>query len=1739
MTTNLINKNNFTMMKTFNLNRTTMRVALIGLFISISVGNAWGSKYYTAFNVTAEGTGKGLVYTPSTVDTNTAPTSDSQYGASGGVERSSDTGSSSGKNSYYAWAKPARGYAFNGWDVSASSGVSVDDPNKAAGARITVTSNVKNETNTGTATAKWKNDPNTYTVTFGVPTKGGSYAVTYSYTTIEEGAFTTGGFSFSMNTSSSVSDGQKTSYKDDAVTVSTDAVNFGGWYDNPGCTGTAIGTSNSYDFTVTRATSIYAKFNPATMYYGKVVAQIPDAPYSMPGGGTIFVSTISGYSDSDFSSETQNVVAATANIDATPPASVNQTYYLHAKPTDKRYVFRGWYSDAECTKLIHPEATTADYTYSFTASSTNSASPTLGNVYAAFDFNLYYMQVEVAPSTPGLGMVLVRDNNTGTPAYTDYASYSEQFLYAYRDASTTNAYLYAKPKYGYKFSGWYDNAACTGTALSTENPYTYAAMGTSTDPMNPTIVPVYAKFVEDATTVNITYNKPDQTKGEYKASVLDIAEVDDEFVWTFTEVFTSVGKTANTVQAQHKTDVLRLEATPKTGHGVTSWTEGSTTKTTPSSLYETTGTAAKTVGVTFGDAKPFLVCSTTDATSGTAYATLREAIDNLGSNKKIVIVQNAYVPAGNYIIPSGVTLLVPFDEEQTLYTTKPGITKAAPSGQSAYCTLTLASGANIAVNGAISVSAHQNKGQPYGGAVTGKYGKIELKEGSSITLNSGSYLYCWGYITGNGKVDALNGSNVYEDFQIACWRGGTAASGMNNHSNKVFPLAQYYIQNIETKINFHYGSSETVYTGVTVSYVDPEASAKIIGTSDCLFQLKSGAILSRWFDASRDRQVYSLSGDATLGYVLMKISVTVDSRKYVLPLTNNMDIIVNSGTFTCDNDFAVLPGTSVIINEGAKVSLGSNCRMYVYDKSEWPEKTTGYNYPGNVAFYQIAYTDTKITTPRTYANMDDAKFDVNGTLEVNKAMYTTAGGANICSSKGTGNIVLKAAAGTETVTYQATQSSSNITYVSIPISAAKLHNGDGSYVATAGSTSGDKFIYSEGQDKWLKNPMTVTWNANDGTTKATTMAYSQDAFIGALPAAYRDGYTLEGWFTAASEGTQIAPTTKVTANVEYFAHWTPKQYKITYMDEGKNPFSGAHGENYPTKHKYGETTNLVNPTKEGFIFDGWFTISNCKETSRITSIGATSITKDITLYAKWRLCQINWLNMDGTPLCDPSSIEPGATPAYPGESNPEYTDNQGHVYNFEGWNPEIHKAEGDETYTAQYSLILEDEHNQNFDSDVSVVSALVKTDGKLTVNSGKTLTTQSLIIEASQDNSGEVFGNVVADNAYFDLILNTELRHWHAFTVPFEVDLKQHPILADGEPMPLGVQYDIVYYDGAERAAHGPIANCWKYVEDDVNWILTPGKAYMIVFGRDVNTVRFTKKDEASIVYTGTTSVAQNASETGKIADGGWNGIGNPTAYYALLNAGPKVGYVHNGGKIGEDDYVEYNIDNLKYIVGKAVYVQVDADKDVVVSHATTQGIITPKAPDSKKSNATATQYMSLKDYFKISIAGENDTQGSNVYVLPEEEKEDTYVIGHDLAKMSMSMAHAQMWVSRYDNQLGLNTTAPINQQAIFPLGIYTPVEGEYTISLAAQPDDETTVYLTKDGSAIWNLSYAPYTDTFEKGKTNSYGLRLVKKSPVVTTKIDEAIVDAQGETRKVLINNQVFIIRGNHVYSVEGKMIK
>lgn len=469
-------------------------------------------------------------------------------------------------------------------------------------------------------------------------------------------------------------------------------------------------------------------------------------------------------------------------------------------------------------------------------------------------------------------------------------------------------------------------------------------------------------------------------------------------------------------------------------------------------------------------------------------AAVEHAINSNAS--KITLIQSGSLLDGEYTIPKGITLLIPFDEAGTLYTDTPDyVNKYEP--QSVFKKLTIPSGSSITVNGAISVGGKHFAGSSGSCCRTsGPYGQIDMAAGSSITLNSGANLYAWGYITGDGEITATSGSIVYEYFQLTDWRGGTATNKMNQNKQKVFPFSQYYVQNIEAALTIQAGAQEIAHISIEGAGMTKSASINFIGNSKSLFRIYDGT-LTKKYDPKTDRITYTTTGSASLDSLSLKVSVyTFDSKDYVLPVNSNMTLEILSGSVAVNSDAALLPGAQITIAQGAELSVSTNKSLYVYERDQWKAP---YVYGSKESgFVPVPYTPTTKGS-RTLA---DAKIDVNGTLTAAGGVYTTQSGADICSSEGTGKFVQQSVPGTAPFTHQVSKQENKkflgipyaeITYADIPITAAKLKNAsvDKPYTETSTAKAGETFTYCKCQDcgggTWVKNLQAAAIIDSNGT----------------------------------------------------------------------------------------------------------------------------------------------------------------------------------------------------------------------------------------------------------------------------------------------------------------------------------------------------------------------------------------------------------------------------------------------------------------------------------------------------------------------------------------------------------------------------------------------------------------------------------------------------------------------------------
>ena len=145
-------------------------------------------------------------------------------------------------------------------------------------------------------------------------------------------------------------------------------------------------------------------------------------------------------------------------------------------------------------------------------------------------------------------------------------------------------------------------------------------------------------------------------------------------------------------------------------------------------------------------------------------------------------------------------------------------------------------------------------------------------------------------------------------------------------------------------------------------------------------------------------------------------------------------------------------------------------------------------------------------------------------------------------------------------------------------------------------------------------PAAVTFNPNGGTVSPSS-AQTQDGKLSSLPTPTREGYTFEGWFTAASGGTAVTADTEFSADTTIYAHWKavpsqplPQKYKVTFSSQG----GSAVKEQQVTEG--GKVKKPSDPTRSGYRFDGWYQESACKN---LWNFDVYTVEKDTVLYAGW------------------------------------------------------------------------------------------------------------------------------------------------------------------------------------------------------------------------------------------------------------------------------------------------------------------------------------------------------------------------------------------------------------------------------------------------------------------------------------------------------------------------------------------
>ena len=159
--------------------------------------------------------------------------------------------------------------------------------------------------------------------------------------------------------------------------------------------------------------------------------------------------------------------------------------------------------------------------------------------------------------------------------------------------------------------------------------------------------------------------------------------------------------------------------------------------------------------------------------------------------------------------------------------------------------------------------------------------------------------------------------------------------------------------------------------------------------------------------------------------------------------------------------------------------------------------------------------------------------------------------------------------------------------------------------------------------KYQTTEFIVIFDGNGGTPSVGSMTTTNQKLT-SLPSASRSGsYSFDGWYTKKSGGTKITTDTVFSANTTVYAHWTyigggggynpPVTYYTLRFETGGGSDIPSVREAY---NAYIDLSQYV-PTWRGHTFIGWYS-----ERSLTNKVSGVYLTKDMTMYAGWRVTTV-------------------------------------------------------------------------------------------------------------------------------------------------------------------------------------------------------------------------------------------------------------------------------------------------------------------------------------------------------------------------------------------------------------------------------------------------------------------------------------------------------------------------------------
>ncbi|WP_353882572.1 InlB B-repeat-containing protein [Paenibacillus amylolyticus] len=190
--------------------------------------------------------------------------------------------------------------------------------------------------------------------------------------------------------------------------------------------------------------------------------------------------------------------------------------------------------------------------------------------------------------------------------------------------------------------------------------------------------------------------------------------------------------------------------------------------------------------------------------------------------------------------------------------------------------------------------------------------------------------------------------------------------------------------------------------------------------------------------------------------------------------------------------------------------------------------------------------------------------------------------------------------------------------------------------------------------QWAINDYTVNFDSNGGSEEVPAQTVGFGATISTPTEPTKDGYVFGGWYSDNTLTNAYDFAAAVTADLTLYAKWLIP-YTISF-ESNEGSVVDAQTVNEGVK-----AMAPAPPTKDGYVFSGWYSDSELMNAYNFTTM---VVTGDLTLYAKWTVyVPITYtvtFESNGGSLVTEQTVNEGAVATAPGAPMLE-------GYTFDGW----------------------------------------------------------------------------------------------------------------------------------------------------------------------------------------------------------------------------------------------------------------------------------------------------------------------------------------------------------------------------------------------------------------------------------------------------------------------------------------